>query len=151
MKRKSSYTCGLEAALTVIAGKWKFLILWNLASGPRRFGELRRLVAGVSEKMLIQELKEMVADGVVVRQDYHEIPPKVEYRLTDFGMSLAEACRPLCEWGSEHMERIETVTEPSRPQRPSGMRTVSSPRNNFAIMTSNHGDDHESKRYPKSN
>jgi hypothetical protein len=60
------------------ARKVEFLILWNLASGPRRFGELRRLVAGVSQKMLIQELKEMVADGVAVRLEYREVPPKVE-------------------------------------------------------------------------
>src|SRR5579859_2764552 len=94
--KKSTYTCGLEAALTVVGGKWKFLVLWNLASGTKRLGELRRLVAGVSEKMLIQELKEMVDDGIVIRRDYQEVPPKVEYSLTELGLSLATACRPLC-------------------------------------------------------
>jgi DNA-binding HxlR family transcriptional regulator len=100
------YGCGLEAALAVIGGKWKPVILWHLAPGPRRFGELRRLVTGISEKMLSQQLREMEGDGIVARKDYQEIPPRVEYSLTGFGVSLVEALRPLCDWGREHMERI---------------------------------------------
>ena len=100
------YSCGLAAALAIIGGKWKFIILWNLAGGPRRFGELRRLVAGISEKMLIQELKEMESDGIVIRKDFREVPPRVEYSLTTFGRALGEASRPLCEWGTRHMKRI---------------------------------------------
>ena len=103
--KKTHYSCGLEASLELIQGKWKFLVLWNLASGPKRFGELRRLVGGVSEKMLIQELKEMVRDGLAIREDYKEVPPKVVYCLTDVGMSLAEACKPLCNLGNEIIER----------------------------------------------
>jgi DNA-binding HxlR family transcriptional regulator len=104
-----TYGCGLEAALAVVGGKWKVLILWRLAPGPRRFGELRRLVAGISEKMLIQQLREMEADGVVAREDFREIPPRVEYSLTPFGVSLTEALRPLCAWGDKHMKRIEAA------------------------------------------
>ena len=100
------YSCGLEAALAVIGGKWKFLILWNLAQKPARFGDLRRLVEGISEKMLIQELKEMVADQIVSRKDFHEVPPRVEYSLTAFGKTLAWASVPLCDWGTQHMKRI---------------------------------------------
>lgn len=103
--KKTHYSCGLEASLELIHGKWKFLVLWNLASGPKRFGELRRLVGGVSEKMLIQELKEMVVDGIAIREDYKEVPPKVVYYLTDFGVSLAEACKPLCTLGNDIIER----------------------------------------------
>jgi len=103
--KKTHYSCGLEASLELIQGKWKFLVLWNLASGPKRFGELRRLVGGVSEKMLIQELKEMVVDGIAIREDYKEVPPKVVYCLTDFGMLLAEACKPLCTLGNEIIVR----------------------------------------------
>jgi DNA-binding HxlR family transcriptional regulator len=77
-----------------------------LATGPRRFGELRREVGGISEKMLAQQLREMEADGIVSRKDFHEVPPRVEYALTRFGVSLCEALRPLCEWGGEHMKRI---------------------------------------------
>lgn len=106
-KRKRSYSCGLEAALAVIGGKWKFLILWTLAlNGPKRFGELRRAVAGISEKMLIQELKEMELDGIVTRKDFREVPPRVEYALSAFGVELAQASRPLCEWGTRHIKRI---------------------------------------------
>jgi DNA-binding HxlR family transcriptional regulator len=100
------YGCGLEVALAVIGGKWKPIILWHLMPGPRRFGELRRLVTGISEKMLIQHLREMDADGIVARKDFEEIPSRVEYSLTPFGVSLANALRPLCDWGKEHMSRV---------------------------------------------
>ncbi|WP_165075831.1 winged helix-turn-helix transcriptional regulator [Paludisphaera rhizosphaerae] len=106
MKPRMSYGCGLEAALAVVGGKWKPVVLWRLAEGPRRFGELRRLVTGISEKMLIQQLREMEADGIVDRRDFHEIPPRVEYSLTEFGVSLSVALKPLCDWGRDHMERI---------------------------------------------
>jgi DNA-binding HxlR family transcriptional regulator len=106
---KTAYSCGLEAALAVIGGKWKFLILWQLANGPRRFSDLRRLVEGVSEKMLIQGLKELVLDGVVTRRDFQEVPPHVEYALTEFGLSLADVLKPLNEWGALHMQRLESL------------------------------------------
>ncbi|AGA26237.1 winged helix-turn-helix transcriptional regulator [Singulisphaera acidiphila] len=105
--RRQAYGCGLEAALDIVGGKWKPIVLWHLTPGPRRFGELRRLVTGISEKMLIQQLREMAADGIVARKDYQEVPPRVEYALTLFGVSLSEALRPLCDWGREHMRRIE--------------------------------------------
>jgi DNA-binding HxlR family transcriptional regulator len=108
MKPKT-YSCGLEAALAVIGGKWKSLILFHLASGPRRFGEVRKLVVGISEKMLIQNLKEMELDGIVSRMDFHEVPPRVEYTLTEFGVELAEVLRPLCEWGSKHLNLIAVL------------------------------------------
>jgi DNA-binding HxlR family transcriptional regulator len=114
---KRTYSCGLEAALAVIGGKWKSLILWNLAQRPCRFGELRRLVVGVSEKMLIQELKEMIADRIVIRKDFREVPPRVEYSLTEFGRSLAQTLEPLCQWGSQHMLRIARLPT-QQTQRP---------------------------------
>jgi DNA-binding HxlR family transcriptional regulator len=100
--KKRLFSCGLEASLSVIGGKWKFLIIWHLASQPRRFGELRRLVAGITEKMLIQGLKELENDGVVNRRDFREVPPKVEYSLTVRGIELANVLGPLCEWGTEN-------------------------------------------------
>jgi DNA-binding HxlR family transcriptional regulator len=120
---KKVYSCGLEAALAVIGGKWKSLILWNLAREHCRFGELRRLVVGVSEKMLIQELKEMMADRIVTRKDFHEVPPRVEYALTEFGRSLAQSLEPLCQWGTQHMKRIaslptQTVSPKSSSSQP---------------------------------
>ena len=109
--RQKTYSCGLDASLDVIGGKWKGLILWALRSEARRFGELRRAVKGISEKMLIQHLKEMEADGIVKRRDFKEVPPRVEYALTPFGQSLHAALAPLCEWGTLHMKRIEARKE----------------------------------------
>jgi DNA-binding HxlR family transcriptional regulator len=111
MRHNKSYSCGLEAALEVVGGKWKVLILWPLRPHARRFGELRRMVPGISEKMLIQHLKEMEADGIVTRKDFKEVPPRVEYALTAFGESLCAALTPLCEWGALHMQRIEACKE----------------------------------------
>lgn len=115
--RHREYSCGLEAALEVVGGKWKVLILWPLRAAPRRFGELRRQVPGISEKMLIQHLKEMELDGIVTRKDYKEIPPRVEYALTSFGDSLCDALAPLCEWGQLHMERIEACKQEAEAKR----------------------------------
>jgi len=108
MKRQS-YTCGLEAALEIAGGKWTALVLWHLASGPRRFGELKRIVPHISEKMLIQTLRQMQENEIVTRKDFHEIPPRVTYSLTAFGKSLTEALRPLCQWGTKHMARISAI------------------------------------------
>jgi DNA-binding HxlR family transcriptional regulator len=104
------FTCGLDATLRVIAGKWKPLILYFLAQdGPTRYGELRRAVRDVSDKMLIQQLKELEADGLVKRTDYKEVPPRVDYGLTPLGRSLGEALVPLCSWGTEHMAEVSRV------------------------------------------
>lgn len=104
------FTCGLDATLRVIAGKWKPLILYFLAQGgPTRYGELRRAVRDVSDKMLIQQLKELEADGLVKRTDYKEILPRVDYSLTPLGLSLAAALVPLCTWGTENMAEVARV------------------------------------------
>jgi DNA-binding HxlR family transcriptional regulator len=116
VKRKD-YCCGLEAALEVVGGKWKVLILWSLRGEPLRFGELRRQIPGISEKMLIQHLKEMEADGIVTRKDYKEVPPRVEYAMTSFGHSLCGALAPLCAWGVQHMERIAERHEAHEAKR----------------------------------
>ncbi|PZG30517.1 transcriptional regulator [Spongiactinospora gelatinilytica] len=107
---RQPYLCGLDAAVDVVGGKWKALILWALGDGaPHRFGELKRQVPGVSEKMLIQQLRELEADEVVHREVYHQVPPKVEYSLTDLGLSLNQALAPLGEWGARHKSFIEAT------------------------------------------
>ncbi len=108
---KPVYNCGLSAAMGVVGGKWKLLVIGGLMAGPRRFGELRRAIGGISEKMLIQQLRELEANGIVTRHDFGEVPPRVEYAVTEFGLSLIEALKPLCEWGSTHMERIVAIKE----------------------------------------
>jgi DNA-binding HxlR family transcriptional regulator len=109
MATRKTYNCGLEAALAVIGGRWKFLVLWTLAPAPRRFGELRRQIPGISEKMLTQVLKDLTLDRVVSRHDFHEVPPRVEYAMTEFGRSLAETLVPLCDWGLRHMQQIASL------------------------------------------
>ena len=105
-ERRGPYICGIDAGMDVVTGKWKSLILWELNAHPvRRFGELRRGLPGVSEKVLIQQLREMEEDGLVRREVYTQVPPKVEYSLTDDGRSLNEALGPLGEWGSARIAR----------------------------------------------
>lgn len=104
------FTCGLDATLRVIAGKWKPLILYFVGQGgPTRYGELRRAIRDVSDKMLIQQLKELEADGLVKRTDHKEVPPRVDYSLTPLGQSLALALVPLCTWGTENLAEVARV------------------------------------------
>jgi len=100
------FTCGLDAALAVIGGKWKPLVLYHLAKGALRYGELKRAVGSVTHKVLIQQLKDLEADGVVKRVDYGEVPPRVDYSLSKFGQTLASALAPLCQWGTDHTREI---------------------------------------------
>ena len=107
--------CGLDVSLAIMGGKWKPLILYHLRTGPKRFGDLKRLVAGISEKVLIQQLRELVAAGVLVRHDYRQVPPKVDYTLTPFGQTLVQALLPLCEWGTRHRARVDGMGVPPAP------------------------------------
>ncbi|MER8441842.1 helix-turn-helix transcriptional regulator [Mesorhizobium sp. M1066] len=108
---ETNFQCGLEAVLAILGGKWKPLIVYHLASGPKRTGQLRRLVTNVSEKMLIQHLKELTDDGVIRRIDFQTVPPHVEYELTDFGYSLAGVLAPLCEWGTHHTPEVALIVQ----------------------------------------
>ncbi|MFJ1911429.1 winged helix-turn-helix transcriptional regulator [Streptomyces sp. NPDC088147] len=98
-----AYHCGIDAAMDVIGGKWKVLILWALDESPRRFGELRRMLPGVTEKVLTSQLRELETHGIVSREVYDEIPPRVEYALTPRGVALGAALQPLGLWGREHV------------------------------------------------
>lgn len=104
--RCGPYICGIDAALDVVNGKWKGLILWELAEyRTRRFSELRRGLPGVSEKMLTQHLREMEQDSLVHREVYAEVPPRVEYTLTEHGQTLNRALEPLGDWGRDRLAR----------------------------------------------
>jgi DNA-binding HxlR family transcriptional regulator len=118
---KRTFTCGLDAALAVVGGKWKMLILWSLhCDGPLRFGQLRRSVDGISERILIHQLREMETSQLVHRAEYHQVPPKVEYSLTEFGRSLLDALVPLGEWGEVNLERIAALPDAKTPQGHAG-------------------------------
>jgi DNA-binding HxlR family transcriptional regulator len=98
--------CGLYTVLALIGGKWKMLILLHLCHAPRRFGELGRLLPGISEKMLIKDLRQMQESGLLVRKDYQQVPPKVEYSVTPFGRELGKSMAPLCAWGDKNRRRV---------------------------------------------
>lgn len=96
--------CGIDAAIDVVGGKWKVLILWALEEAPRRFGELRRGIPDVTEKVLTSHLRELEADGIVFREETFEgAVRRVTYALTPLGVSLNEALAPLGDWGREHL------------------------------------------------
>lgn len=110
--KKIESTCGLDVALHYVGGKWKPILLFHLNTSRRRFGELKRLAGGISEKVLIQQLRDFTEQGIVTRHDFREVPPKVEYAITDFGRTLALALQPLCEWGNVNRALYEASEEP---------------------------------------
>jgi DNA-binding HxlR family transcriptional regulator len=105
MSKQTAGTVYVQATLSVLGGKWKILILWHLKDQTRRFGELKRLMPEITEKMLIQQLRELASDGIVDRTVYAEVPPKVEYSFTSYGRSLEPVLHALCNWGEVHLSR----------------------------------------------
>jgi DNA-binding HxlR family transcriptional regulator len=98
--------CAVEAALSVIGGRWKGVVLYWLLSGTHRFGELRRRVPQCSERMLTVQLRELEEDGLIKRTVYAEVPPRVEYTITAFGESLKPVLQGLREWGERYKRRL---------------------------------------------
>lgn len=94
---------GFCYTLSLIAGKYKMIILFRLwKAGTARYNEIRRSIAGISHKMLSRSLKELEADGLIVRTEYPQVPPKVDYRLSERGLSLLPVLRAMCEWGERN-------------------------------------------------
>lgn len=106
MASKKPYNCGIGPAFEVIGGKWKALILYELQGKKVRTGELRRLIPDITEKMLIQQLREMEADGIIHREVFHEVPPRVEYSATSIGAELNKALGPIADWGQKYAQGI---------------------------------------------
>lgn len=99
---------GVEQALKVLEGKWKLVILFHLFGGTlRRFSELERAIPGITQKMLIQQLRQMECDGIVRRIVHHQVPPKVEYGLTAWGQALCPALDALLKWAGKREDSIE--------------------------------------------
>jgi len=95
----SEYRCGVALTLEVIGGKWKGVILWHLLDRTLRFSQLQRRLSGITQKMLTQQLRDLEQDGLVHRRVFAEVPPRVEYSLTEQGASLRELLTLMCEWG----------------------------------------------------
>jgi DNA-binding HxlR family transcriptional regulator len=106
---KERLKCPIEIALDTIGGKWKALILWYLLDDTKRFSELERQIPQISQKVLVQQLRELEEDGLIKRQVYPLVPPKVEYSISQYGMSIRPLLMLLLEWGTRHSEASEKV------------------------------------------
>ena len=103
MTKKRKYICSVEAAIDVIGGKWKPLILWVLKNGTFRFGELEDEFPGITQKVLTRQLRDLEQDGLITRKVYPEIPPRVEYTITQDGMTVVPILESLRDWADEHL------------------------------------------------
>lgn len=103
---KKIYNIGVEATVDVIGGKWKPIILCNLRHGNLRTSELQKLIPSISQKMLIQQLRELEKDQIITRKIYQEVPPHVEYSLSEYGLTLASVLDLLCQWGENHVNKL---------------------------------------------
>lgn len=101
--KNKNYTCTFEITMDLIGGKWKPLIIWHLGSkGTLRFSELKKLIPHMTQKMLTQQLRELEADTLLNRKVYPQVPPKVEYSLTDIGESIMPILSMMCQWGDHY-------------------------------------------------
>lgn len=107
-----SQDCASRRALELVSEKWTALVVYALVGGPRRHGELLRMIEGVSQKMLTQTLRRMEADGLIEREVLDPAPPQhVEYRLSDLGLTLAEPLVSLCRWAMDHLDEVRSARE----------------------------------------
>ena len=100
----NSYYCPVEATVDLIGGKYKAVILWHLSGGTKRFGEFKRLMPKITEKMLAQQLRDLESDGLITRTVYPVVPPKVEYNLSGAGETLIPVLRAMCDWGNVYLK-----------------------------------------------
>ncbi|MGB9037697.1 MAG: winged helix-turn-helix transcriptional regulator [Acinetobacter calcoaceticus] len=111
--------CSVEAAISLIDGKWKCVILWHLFNeGTLRFNEIRKRVPSITQRMLTNQLRELEQDGIIHREVYPQVPPKVEYSLTDLGRSLEQILFALKLWGDAHLDQFGKLTLVSSDQNP---------------------------------
>ncbi len=103
--------CHLTLTQNVIAGRWKIIILWHLSQRTRRFSELQKLLTGISKGILTRQLRELEEDGMVHREVYKEVPPKVEYSLTEQGIRFITVLDTMKEWGKEFMKKKNRGTQ----------------------------------------
>jgi len=115
--RNKQYLCASEVAWELVSGKWKILILSHLANRTFRFSELLRLMPGVNHKMLTEQLRELERDGLVSRNVYPVIPPKVEYNLTEHGLRLFPILKQLCDFGADYIDSFSEDRSPAEDKR----------------------------------
>ena len=109
--KESQSDCSVTITMNVIGGKWKMPIIHNLSNGLQRFSALKRLIPGVTQKMLVQQLRELENHGIVHRKVYAVVPPKVEYSLTEYGQTLTPILELMHEWGEKHVSKTEGISQ----------------------------------------
>jgi len=107
MSASCGQTCPVETALNIIGGKWKGVLIFHLISGKKRFNELHRLTTHITHRMLTLQLRDLEKDGIVKRTIYAEVPPRVEYELTEFGLSIQPVIAAIYDWGKDYQEKIQ--------------------------------------------
>lgn len=117
MLNGQEYHCAMDVTMNYIGGKWKTIVLWYLRKDKKRFSELRRLIPNITEKMLSLQLKDLENDGLVSRKLYAEVPPKVEYFLTDFGKSLIPMLEEIARWGRNLAESKGRMIDMERKKK----------------------------------
>lgn len=124
-QRHSTYAhCPVEATLDIIGGKWKSILLFRVLEGTRRFNELRRLQPSLTQRMLTNQLRELERDGLIARKIYAEVPPKVEYSITEFGKTLEPVLLALKQWAENHMLPRMTLGKMTAPEDHSAAETA---------------------------
>lgn len=109
--------CPVETTLKMIGKKWKVIILRELLSGTKRFGELKTSVSGISQKVLTANLRQMEEDGLIFRKNYNEVPPRVDYTLTDVGYSLASVLDSMADWGEGYKQFLKLIEKQNRKSK----------------------------------
>lgn len=111
MQQNRTFTCAVDAAISLIGGKYKVIILYHLRHETLRFNELQKIIPNATPKMLTQQLRELESDGLILRTVYPVVPPKTEYSMTEFGASLIPILDSLCDWGNAHLKQYLTERE----------------------------------------
>jgi DNA-binding HxlR family transcriptional regulator len=122
VSKKEISPCPIDAMLSVVDGRWKGTILWRLFDGPMRTSELRRSIPGITERMLIRHLQELVSDGILLRHEDRNVPPSVRYSISEYGMTIVPVLEEICKWGRKHLARSGMPCEINEsPRNPSAL------------------------------
>ena len=105
--KNKNYDCPMLITRDIIGGKWKMLILWRLSKNKWRFSQLKNQIPNITQKMLTKQLRELEADGVIIRKVYPQVPPKVEYELSEIGKTIIPVLNTMAEWGYKYIELQE--------------------------------------------
>jgi DNA-binding HxlR family transcriptional regulator len=109
--KAKTYQCPLSLSIDLIGGKWKSIILWQLREKVLRFSQLKRRLPGITQKMLTQQLRELESDGLIARVVYPQVPPKVEYSLTEYGQTVLPVLRLMFKWGLKYSDNFDVEVD----------------------------------------